>query len=603
MYNMYLFLLKEYAFDIINKYKILYIRPYFMIDNSIEEKRMKEMRWNISGYDRELAVKNVRNGQNPLVAVILASRGIHEKDSINRLLADDIGFINDPMLMKDMDKAVYRIREAIEKNEHVAVYGDYDVDGITSSCLMASYLRSKGLRCEIYIPNRLEDGYGMKDRGLLKLHELGATLVISVDCGITAAEEAEYAKKIGIDVIITDHHECGERLPEAVAVINPKRRDCEYPEKALAGVGVAFKLICAVEGEDSLEKMLQKYGDLLAVGTIADVMPVIGENRIFIKRGIKELRKSGRPGIRKLCETGGLEGKPISMTNIGYTLAPRLNAAGRLGYTDEAVKLLLTEDMDEAEALALRMCELNRERQALESEMFEQCIKMLDKRAVSDKPIILAKEGWHQGVAGIVASRLAERFRVPTIVICLSDGIGRGSCRSYGSFNIFGALESMKDMFETFGGHEMAAGLTITEQNIKRLEKRLEELYCAAEASEREAVLNIDIEVVKPGLMTLDNVASISSLEPYGNGNPQPVMCIMGASVELVSQISNGKHTKLWISKNGETFECVFFSHTAEELGIKEGDVVDAAFSPQINEYRGKRNIQLLLSDIKKSEK
>ncbi|MGE4483857.1 MAG: single-stranded-DNA-specific exonuclease RecJ [Oscillospiraceae bacterium] len=563
---------------------------------------MTQRNWNIAGYERGDVIGLVKRGFSCLLSVLLTSRRITSEEKIKALMECDTRSIPDPYLMKDMDRAVKRLEKAIEEKEHVAVYGDYDVDGITSSCLVASYLRSRGLTCEIYIPERFEEGYGVKNCGLTALAAMGVTLTVTVDCGITAFEESAYARSLGMDMVITDHHECAEKLPEAAAVINPKRRDRLYPYPYLAGVGVAFKLICGLEGRENTEALLEKYGDLVAVGTIADVMPVTGENRILIKRGIDAIKSGSRPGLKKLCKAVGAELSQISSQNISFMLAPRLNAAGRLGYTDVAVDLLLTESEDRADKLSAELCELNKKRQQFECMMYEEALSMLEGEIPAGEPIILAKNGWHQGVAGIVASRLSEKFRVPVVMICLSDGVGRGSCRSFGGFNLFGALEESRGFLQTFGGHEMAAGLTISECEIDGFRKKLKELYAKKNEALAEAFLNIDFEVINPGILSLPNVESLSLLEPYGNGNPTPVLCIKGAFVDLVTPMCGGKHTKYRIKKDGEPFDCIFFSKNAEELGVSSGDSVDIVFAPQINEFRGRRSVQLLMLDIIKRD-
>ncbi len=553
------------------------------------------IRWNVIGFDRPSAVGLCRSGLNPLAAVVLASRGVTDMAGVAEYLADDLSALLDPMGMRDMDKAAARVRQAIENGEHTAVYGDYDVDGITSSCVVADYLRGRGLECDIYIPERLEEGYGVNSAALDTVRSRGASLVITVDCGITAAEEARHAKALGLDMVITDHHRCGGELPEAVAAVDPMRPDCPYPYKGLAGVGVAFKLICAVEGPGSEERLLRRYGDLVATGTIADVMPVTGENRVLIKRGLEMLRAGGRPGLDALRRASGMEGRTPTVGNVGFSIAPRINAAGRLGTTDVAVELLLTRDPGRARELASRLCDLNRERQRLEGEMFREAVGLLDGHP-PEGPIVLASDSWHQGVCGIVASRLTERYSLPAVMICLKDGVGRGSCRSVPGFNIYEAIAECGDCLLGYGGHEMAAGLTVAEDRVDELRQRLGRLYLDhPELPER--VLNIDLEVIKPELLTLQNVEALDSLEPYGPGNPQPVLCMRDMTVENCAALSEGKHTKLWLSRGGSVFEAVFFSKSPEALGVRTGGRCDAAFTPQINEFRGRRTVQLCLCD------
>ena len=556
-------------------------------------------RWKINGYDRDDAVRLTDSGINPLIAVILASRGVTDAERAGRFLDTGLTAVLDPFGMQGMEAAAARVRRAIDEREHVVVFGDYDVDGMTASCLLAGFLRKKGLDCEIYIPCRLEEGYGVNSNAIDDFARRGVSLVITVDCGVTANEEAAHAAALGIDMIITDHHECRDELPDAVAVVDPKRRDCTYVNKSLAGVGVAFKLVCAVEGQDRLEELLDEFGDLLAIGTIADVVPVTGENRAFIRYGLEAVEKRKRPGLLHLLRECGLEGRPLNTGNVGFALAPRINAAGRMGRTVLSTDLLMTDDPAEAERLAAELCELNMERRSLVTDIYDEALEMLEKEP-ADGPIVLAKEGWFQGVVGIVAARLAERFCVPAILISLDgDGFGRGSCRSYGGFRLYPALEHCSGLLDNYGGHEMAAGLTVAEENVPAFRKALCEYYRENVTTPPVPTLNIDLEVIKPALLSFRNVSALALLEPYGNGHPSPSLCIMDASLASVTAIGGGSHVKLRIAFGGETFECIFFSHSPESLGVTVGDRVDIAFSPQINDFRGRQSIQLMLIDIR----
>lgn len=557
---------------------------------------MKYGRWNIAGYERSRAVELCKRGINPLVAVLLSSRKADEGD-IKKLIGQEECQIYDPFLLKDMDRAVERIKKALEKNEKIAVYGDYDVDGITSSCMLTDYFRSKGLKCVLYIPERLGEGYGIRKNTLQEMKNLGIDLVVTVDCGMTAVEETEFAKSIGLDIVITDHHECAERLPDAPAV-NPKRPDCEYPEKSLAGVGVAFKLICAVEGADRTEDMINEYSDLVAIGTIADVMDVTGENRTLIKRGIEVAKKCNRQGIAALCRASGVDPTQMTVNAIGFVIAPKINAAGRIGSTDVAVDLILSDNREDAEAFATELCALNKQRQQLECEMFREAIKKFESAGNMEGPIVLSSANWHQGIAGIVASRLTEKYHKPAVVICIKDGVGRGSCRSYGDFDLFSAVEYAGDYLENYGGHKAAAGITVEEKNIEPFASKLSEFYAEYIRIGEKTVYDVDFEVIKPGLLTIDNVESLKTLEPFGSGNPSPLLCIMGAEAQCVTALSGGKHMKFKIRKNGESFECVFFGKSPEEIGLESGDTVDVAFLPQINDYKGRRSVQLLMTDV-----
>lgn len=538
-------------------------------------------------------------GYPALLAALLSVRGFGSVQEAKSFLDGDAELLCDPLLMKDMDRAAARIRRALSMRETVAVYGDYDVDGITSTCLLTDWLRSRGLECYPYIPDRIGEGYGLNSAAIDTLHGKGVSLIISVDCGITAAEEAKHAKEVGVDLIITDHHECREQtIPEAIAVIDPKQDDCMYPNKDLAGVGVALKLVCAVEGKS--EEIVERYADLAAIGTVADVVPLTGENRYIVRRGLERLRNPTRPGLAALLRESGASEKKISSSTIGFLLAPRLNAAGRLGEVSVAGKLLMTHDLKEANDLAGELCELNRRRQHLETEIWDDASGMIDGRT-SSAPIVLASEKWHQGVIGIAASKLAEQYSRPTIMICLDGDKGKGSCRSYGGFNLFDALSACAEYLEGFGGHALAAGLNIRRDKLRQFCRAFSEYYEHNKPAERPT-LCCDIQITDPRILDMQGVGSLSRLEPYGSGNPKPTLCILGARLEKITPIGGGKHLRLGISYKGAEFECVFFSHCESELGLRAGDRIDIAFTPQINEFRLRRSVQLQITEVRKHD-
>lgn len=538
-------------------------------------------------------------GYPTLLAAMLAVRGIGSAEEAKSFLDGGAELLCDPLLMKDMDKAVSRIKRALNMRETVAVYGDYDVDGITSTCLLTDWLRGRGLECYPYIPDRIGEGYGLNSAAIDTLHRKGVSLIISVDCGITAAEEAEHAREVGVDLIITDHHECREQtIPDAIAVIDPKQDDCAYPNKDLAGVGVALKLVCAVESKN--EEIVERYADLAAIGTVADVVPLTGENRYIVRRGLEKLGNPARPGLAALLRESGAAEKKISSSTIGFSLAPRLNAAGRLGEVSVAGKLLMTRDKKEANDLAGELCELNRRRQHLETEIWDDASGMMDGKTPST-PIVLASEKWHQGVIGIAASKLAEQYSKPTIMICLDGDKGKGSCRSYGGFNLFDALSACSEYLEGFGGHALAAGLNIKRDKLRQFCRAFSEYYENNKPTELPT-LSCDIQITDPKVLDMQGVDSLSRLEPYGSGNPKPTLCIIGARLEKVTPIGGGKHLRLGISYKGAEFECVFFSHSESELGLRAGDTVDAAFTPQINEFRLRRSVQLQITEIRKHD-
>ncbi|MEG2008642.1 MAG: single-stranded-DNA-specific exonuclease RecJ [Oscillospiraceae bacterium] len=560
---------------------------------------MKYCDWAVPCAAAEIPPQLTRAGYTPLLSALLARRGICDPENAEQFLSGGQELLGDPMLLPDMDKAAARLLRAVQARETVAVFGDYDVDGITSCCLVTSWLREKGVPCSFYIPDRLEEGYGLSMAAMDILAARGATLIVTVDCGITAAAEADYAATLGIDMIITDHHECGSaELPRAVAVVDHKREGCRYPNRDLAGVGVAFKLLCAAEGE--AESILASYADLVATGTVADVMPLTGENRYMVRRGLKMMTDTPRPGIKALLFEAGAGEKRLTAATIGFTLAPRLNAAGRLGRADVAVGLLMSRDAKESACLAAELCSLNRERQALECAIWDEARAMLADTA-QDAPIILAAEGWHQGVVGIAASKLAEAYSLPAIMICLDGDMGKGSCRSYGDFNLFDALQSCSDCLEGFGGHALAAGLTIRRDRLSDFRRELKRYYSENPPS-REARLLCDLRVEDTELLSMDCVRSLELLEPYGSGNPRPVICITGATLERIVPIGGGKHLRLTLTKGPRSFECVLFSRGVKDLGLREGDAADAAFYPQINEFRGRSSVQLLITDLRRAD-
>ena len=564
---------------------------------------MKYRRWNIAQTSEDAVERLKEAGFPSLLSSVLASRGVSCAEDASVYLDQDQLLQHSPMLMKDMDKAVRRIEQAIEQGETVAVFGDYDVDGITSTCVVVDYLKSRGLKCLHYIPRREEDGYGLGCEPIRSLSQQGVTLLITVDCGITGIQEIEFASSLGMDVIVTDHHECKEQLPAAVAVVDPHRPDCPYPFKHLAGVGVALKLVLALAGESREEAIFSRYCTLAAIGTIADVMLMSGENRVIVRRGLESLHHADFLGIHALLREAGLADKPCTSIQIGFVLAPRINAAGRMGAADVAVDLLLSQDGVEAEELARQLCALNRERQAVEQDIFSQALELTEAMPPQHRhALVLSSSVWHQGVVGIVASRLTEKYSCPSFMIHLCDGLGKGSCRSYGGFNLFQALESCSDLLEGFGGHELAAGFTIREENIDLFRDRINR--CALQFSGGEAPvssLDVDVLVSHGGDITMDEILSLSMMEPYGAGNNRPVFCLMGMTVDSIQSVGQNRHLKLQFSKGQYHFPAIFFSATEESAGIAPGMRVDAAFYLQINEFRGTSTVQLQIIDIRPS--
>ncbi len=559
---------------------------------------MKYKQWQVAPPCPEGQLALERAGFPPLLAGLLAVRGVAGPEEARRLLSPNAEPIPDPMLLRDMDRAAARVRLALERGERIAVYGDYDVDGITSTCLLTQFLTARGGRVLPYIPSRLEEGYGLNLEAVTHLAREGVALIITVDCGITAVEETALAGQLGIDVVITDHHACKETLPPAAAVVDPYRPDCPYPFKGLAGVGVALMLAMAVAGPGEAQAVLEEFCDLAAVGTVADVMPMTGANRAIVSRGLKRLDPPRRLGFASLIRCAGLEDKPVTSVAVGYTLAPRINASGRMGMAEVAMELFLTQNPARAEELAVQLCELNRTRQTVEGEIFQQCVQELTARP-QQGAVVLAGDQWHQGVVGIVASRLAEKYACPCFMICLDHGLGKGSCRSWGDVNLFELLSACSDFLENFGGHALAAGFTVKEENIPALALALRcRIADSCHGEALPSVLEIDLAVT-PQHLAVEAVEALDLLEPCGTGNPRPVFLLRGAQVHAMSQVGRGRHLKLRLEARGIPLDAIYFSSQGAELGLYPGCRVDVVFYPQINDFRGSRSVQLQVVDLR----
>ena len=558
---------------------------------------MKYGIWNVNEPDAGAVNTLVGCGYAPLAAMVLASRGIRSGEQASGYLDCNAPLL-DPFLMTDMDLAAGRVGLAMARGEKIAVFGDYDVDGITSTCLLTDFLRSHGVDCVSYIPGRLEEGYGLNPIAIHQLHEEGVNLIITVDCGITAVAEAELCRELGIDLVITDHHECKDVLPYAAAVVDPHRPDGGYPHKNLSGVGVAFKLAAALAGDQ--EEVLREYADMVCLGTVADVMPLQGENRVFVSRGLEHLSCTKRPGIAALMAESGCDPKTVSASSIGFMLAPRINAAGRMGQIELAVELFLTDDPVRAAEVAKALCELNRQRQAVESEIYAQAVSMLPAGRPPEA-IVLADESWHQGVVGIVASRIAEEYACPAFLICLDGEHGKASSRSHGGFNLFSSLTALAPLLESYGGHELAAGFTITRSNIPEFRRQV----CALAAgfySDDAPRTSLDVDCAIPAeLLTIHNIESLSVLEPCGNCCPKPVLMMKNLLIERITMVGGGRHMRLRLRSGRHAVNAIYFSANPESASIQSGDVVDIAFTPQINEFRGERSVQMNVLDIRPS--
>ncbi len=554
---------------------------------------MKEITWSCGTcHPAEATALAESLGVSLLAAKILCARGYRTPASARAFLDKDLSRLHDPMLLKDMDRAVSRICSAMASGEPIAVYGDYDVDGITATYILTDFLRSKGVDCRYYIPDRFDEGYGVNLTSLVKLRTQGVRLVISVDTGITAISETAAAKTLGLDLVICDHHECKETLPDACAVVNPHRDDCSYPFPQLAGVGVAFQLIRALCSPDELEEVQARYLPFVTLGTVADIMPLVDENRAIVANGIELLKNTQHVGLSALIEASGAKREALDSTQIGFVLAPRMNAAGRMTNAGQVVALFLEQDVEKASAMARDLCELNSARQALEMKIMEQALEELPNvfDPKRDRVIVLGGDGWHHGVVGIVASRLSERYHCPTILLSMDGEIGKGSGRSVAGYHLYDMLSEVSDSLVQFGGHDLAVGLSVKREQIPVLRARLNEL--ADRVGEVPKVLDIDLTVELSDL-TVDAVDGISVLEPFGNGNPYPVLAMHNRTLTDVKSIGQGKHSKVVV----DGISGVYFRVTPDGLSGVTGDVVSVAFRPEINTYYG-RSVQMLVTDL-----
>lgn len=589
-------------------------------------------RWKIA-YDSQKAdkVKSIsdRLGVSRVLATLIVNRGYETTEDAESFIKKSQEILHNPFLLNDMDLAVKRILDAIKNREKITIYGDYDVDGVTSVSILYLYLEKNGANVDYYIPCRKGEGYGVSVEAIQKLYDNGTKLIVTVDTGVTAICETEFAKSLGIDIVVTDHHECTDKLPNAVAVINPKRHDSTYPFSNLAGVGVAFKLLCALEQErtqskqiDAVRKISNDYADLTAIGTIADVMPVVDENRILIAYGLKRAEKTDKIGLSALisyCQNGdgkasarNKQKKKLSTGFVGFTLAPRINAAGRISTASIAVELFLSKDEKRANELALQLCDINRERQATENKIADEAYDIIESKGMKDNSmIILDKEDWHHGVIGIVASRVSDKYGVPSILISFEgndnpndmEAVGKGSGRSVNGMHLVNALSECADLLEKFGGHELAAGLSIKRKNLPEFCRRMEEYAKKCfNGAEPEHTLYIDCEVECEDV-TLGLAEELSYIEPYGVSNPSPVFAMRNAVISDITPVGMNRHLKLTLVKNTYCFTAMLFSTTPQEFGLTTLDEVDFAFNLDVNEYNGANSLQISIKDIKPSER
>ena len=537
----------------------------------------------------------------PITAQLLINRGLVDCDKAFSFLSPDLKDLRDPFLLKDMDRAVERVLRAVKSGERIAVYGDYDVDGTSSAALLYLFFREMGVQAECYIPEREKEGYGLNAEAMKRLKAKGVSLLITVDCGTSNRDEVSFASSIGIDVIVTDHHEVPSEIPPAYALINPKRKDCPFPFKGLAGVGVAFNFVMALRSRlrteaffRDAEPNLKRYLDLVAVGTVADMAPLLDENRIFVSWGLKEIANPTRPGLKALRETASYRGALDSDT-IAFTLAPRLNAAGRLGTAMTSFRLLTTEDSAEAASLAALLQRENLSRQRLEEEILNDALGML-KVGVADRGIVLFSEDWHPGVIGIVASRIVERFARPAVMVALSGGIGKGSARGIKSFDILEGLKACSAHLERFGGHKAAAGLTVRRDRLDAFRQEFIR-HLNSTLTDEDLVPEIVLDAaVSLGEVDMRLVEEAGALAPFGVSNKEPLLCINGARI-VQTEVVKGKHLRFSLQHDGCRRTAIGFN--LAEMHPMEGNGFSIAFSPYADEWQGVRNPGIRIRDVK----
>ncbi|MCI8759589.1 MAG: single-stranded-DNA-specific exonuclease RecJ [Clostridia bacterium] len=538
---------------------------------------------------------------NKLLATILSNRNITKKEDIRLFLEPTRNDFHNPFLMTDMEKAVQRILQAIEKQEKVTIYGDYDVDGITSITVLKSFLQDRGLEVESYIPNRLEEGYGLNKQAIGKIKEEGCQLMITVDCGISAIEEINYANSLGIQTIITDHHEPGNELPHALAVIDNKRKDSNYPFRELAGVGVVFKLIQAIGMKLELkEEEYLKYLDIVCVGTISDIVPLVNENRVIAKLGLMLIRQTKNIGLRSIIQSSGYS--KIDSNSISFGIAPRINACGRMGKAEEALELLLSKNYNRVSELTQKLNEHNRIRQETEKNIFENAVKQIEQEHLKDKnAIIVGGENWHHGVIGIVSSKITEMYFKPSILLSFEeDGIGKGSGRSIPGFDLHDALMQCTNTIEKFGGHSMAVGITIKKDKFAEFKEQFETIATNAHIDEIIPVIQVDSKIdVKD--INQEMVESLKQLEPFGEGNRMPVFAFRNLKIDSIRALSEGKHLKLTLKDNNTIINGIGFNlgQLAEEYRI--GDKIDVVGVLEINSFNGTDSLQINIKDLMRS--
>ena len=537
---------------------------------------------------------------NKLLATILANRGIVEEKQIDKFLHPKRSDFYNPYEMPDMEIAVSRIIKAIENEEKTIIYGDYDVDGITSVTVLKSFLEERGLEVAEYIPNRLNEGYGLNNNAVEKIASQGYTLMITVDCGISAVEEVRYANELGIETIITDHHEPGNELPAALAVVDAKRKDNKYPFRNLAGVGVVFKLSQAIGMRlDLEEKEYLKYLDIVCIGTISDIVPLVDENRVIVKLGLKLVEQTKNLGLRSILKSAGYS--KIDSTTISFGVAPRINASGRMGHQEDALKLFLSKEIDEVNELTQKLNDYNRIRQETEKNIYAEVISKIEKDNLSEKnTIVVMGKNWHHGVIGIVSSKITEMYFKPSILLCEEDDCGKGSGRSIPGFDLYEALTECKEFIDRFGGHSMAIGINIKKEKFKNFKDKLEEIATQKHIEDIVPILKIDAQVSLDEI-SKDMVDSLKELEPFGEENKTPLFVFKNLKIDSIRALSEGKHLKLTLKDSKNIVNAIGFNLGELTNEYKIDDRVDVVGNLEINSFNGMENIQINIKDIMKS--
>ncbi len=557
-------------------------------------------KWEVRPLDKERAAAFAQTYGVPFfLAMLMNIRGLDDAAHLREFLGEGEP-LSDPFLLKDMDKAAARITRAVDNMEKIAVYGDYDADGVTSTAMLYSYLETRGADVIFYIPQREGEGYGMNMGAVEYLKEQGVSLIVTVDNGISSVQEVARANELGIDVVVTDHHRPQEILPDAVAVVDAYRPDDTSPYKHFSGVGIAFKLLMALEdGAGDVEDLLEAYSDLAAIGTIGDIVPLTGENRTLIRAGLERLSQSDRLGVQALLENAGIAGKALTSTNVAFTLVPRINATGRMGAPERAVRLLISGYEEEAEVLSEEICADNEERRRVEAEIAEAAFADIEAKGyMKDRVVVVDGENWHHGVIGIVASRVTERCGKPCMIISRGETEAKGSGRSIEGFSLFEAICACGDLLIKFGGHPMAAGITLKTENIEAFRKRINQY--AAEHFPQMPTQTVTLDCkLNPAALSVSMAQSLTQLEPFGNGNPQPVFGLFNMELSNVTPVGGGGHLRLTLEKNGAVITAMRFNTKPEELPYHIGDKIDLAVQLEAREFRGQPSLTVIVRDMK----